>query len=69
MRICSAPGCGAEITACMGTTKAGDVLEAMQGIRKWSEVRELCPKCGSKAVFMCGEMGMDKRLIFPSFGW
>ena len=53
LRLCSGPNCGVEITACMGTVKAGDLLECMEGNRHAADIRELCAKCATKAIIIC----------------
>ncbi len=68
MRICSAPGCGTEITACMGTTKAGDMLELMQGTRALKDVRELCPRCATISILRC-DRGEKLENLLPELGW
>lgn len=42
-RVCCQ--CGEPITACMGFTKVGDLLECVDKKRKVCEVRELCGIC------------------------
>src|SRR5258708_461075 len=68
VRHCSNPTCKTSIFECMGTCKAGDIDEAMQGLRAWNQVRELCPKCATRAVLFWDTD--EKRLAnFPSVGW
>lgn len=52
LRLCCRPGCGREITACMGTVKGGDYEEAVLGKRHWMKVRELCDRCATRAVLI-----------------
>jgi predicted RNA-binding Zn-ribbon protein involved in translation (DUF1610 family) len=68
MRICSAPSCGKEITACMGTVKAGDFLEAVLGMRTWKDVRELCPTCATRSILRC-DRGEKLENLLPELGW
>lgn len=39
--------CSEPIYESFGTTKAGDLLECMQGTRNGKDVRALCPMCGT----------------------
>jgi hypothetical protein len=68
MRICSVPGCGVEITACNGTTKAGDMLEMMEGRRTLEAVRELCPKHATIMIFQL-DSGADPTSVYKEVGW
>lgn len=69
-RHCSNPSCRAEITACFGTTKAGDVIEGQDSIRTREEVRELCAYCATKTMLDLTGASNERRLsYFATIGW
>jgi len=69
MRLCSNPRCRAEIFGCMGTCKAGDILEWNEGKREQRDVRELCEKCAVQVIAI-SEVGDAMRLAFFNLvGW
>ena len=47
-RHCANPKCRAEITACMGHVLACDMVKAMAGTIPWTQVREICGRCGER---------------------
>ncbi|MFZ2650249.1 MAG: hypothetical protein WA210_09085 [Burkholderiaceae bacterium] len=44
--------CREPIKECMGSVIARDVSAAMAGEIPWTHVRELCPKCATRAVLL-----------------
>jgi hypothetical protein len=40
--------CGEPLAECMGFTHAGDFVQACEGQRPWSEVRQRCWRCVEK---------------------
>ena len=40
--------CGEPLAECMGFTHAGDFVEACEGKREWSHVRQRCWRCVEK---------------------
>lgn len=70
VRRCSDPLCRRTITACFGTTKAGDILELFDGTRALKDVRELCPECATKAVLLLsGKPDTERLAYFKTIGW
>ncbi len=38
--------CNTPLTLCMGFVLAGDFLKALKGEIPWTDIREICGKCG-----------------------
>ena len=69
-RCCSNPACQKPIVACMGSVKAGDVIEAEDGLRSWTEVRELCGICALWMTIYCPTTACSlQRMLLVVVGW
>lgn len=41
-------GCGAPISESMGSVLSSDIVEALDGLRPWGRIREVCSACSLK---------------------
>lgn len=55
--------CGAEISQCMGSVLARDVLLAQDGAIPWMAVREHCGRCTTALVILSDVCGMPDVVI------
>ena len=51
--------CGIKIIECMGFVIFLDFLEALEGKRKWNDVRERCGKC----VLLWEQKNLKKEIV------
>lgn len=53
----------------MGTTKAGDLLEYLEGSRPGNKIRELCAKCAMRMILLSDFAGFKTEDLLAPFGW
>lgn len=69
-RRCANPSCQTEITACFGTTKAGDMQECWDGLRPREKIRELCAFCATYLTLTLSSIPPQGwSPYFAAFGW
>lgn len=59
--------CGEATYECMGSVKAGDILEVEAGIREWSAVREICGRCAMQGLIYEDDPEGFERYVNDAF--